>query len=444
MQGYTQLLNQEAGNDVNSNLFEGTGLPNFAANVAAALRLEYADQFVVGNTFTVVAGRWGDASAPGVPRLRITRFAFGSAIDGIFVRTSADKDLAAVNGYGLETPIFYVPRYTTGVRRDQFQAYIYNRADNNTRTLALEFTEMYYWRPGTSDTALVTPAMIAAIAAAAKPDLHITIPGQDWSDYYFDGPFDAIRDAARAQGPVFRSIKRISQHICAPVINPNYRIGAIAPLNHDTRHLPPELRDFQLTLYDADWSRLRAANVIVRSLHLYEFSGGNQKSGAEQTLLYLPQFQLHEVPVAGDFETTVYSSLGSPSFFCFFCRSTSSDILQQPKILNLSIQCETTSKKSNVVTDLSIGQLYHLTQRNVHPTAEYDRVAFNRRQTVLLSTEDIGLVGLRRSEYQSPKRVRYNFSGSVDVPGQLNVLFVYSNRGLHIDGKRLQIVNLYR
>ena len=36
-----------------------------------------------------------------------------------------------------------------------------------------------------------------------------------------------------------------------------------------------------------------------------------------------------------------------------------------------------------------------MTQRNVNPLADYDRAAYNRRQTILLSAEDIGLMGLK-------------------------------------------------
>ena len=153
-------------------------------------------------------------------------------------------------------------------------------------------------------------------------------------------------------------------------------------------------------------------------------------------------FLLFEESVESSFEVSCYSSLGSPSYFCLFCRSGDTDILAQPVIRSLSIQNDTTKKKSNVLTELSQGQMYHLTQRNVHEGAQYDRFAYDRRQTVLLSAEDIGLLGLRRDEYQSPKRVRYVFSGRVSEPGQLNVLFVYNNRGIAIDGKYLRVVNL--
>ena len=96
-----------------------------------------------------------------------------------------------------------------------------------------------------------------------------------------------------------------------------------------------------------------------------------------------------------------------------------------------------------MVQDLSVSQLFHLTQRNVHPGAQYDKDTFRRRQTVLLSAEDVGLLGLTADEYQKAKRVRYVFSGITDKPGQLYIVMVYNNRGLHIDGRRLQVVTLH-
>ncbi len=45
-----------------------------------------------------------------------------------------------------------------------------------------------------------------------------------------------IRADSERLGAVFQS-----QHVCAPVLNPNLRIGSTAPLNHDTRHLPPTI-----------------------------------------------------------------------------------------------------------------------------------------------------------------------------------------------------------
>ena len=52
-------------------------------------------------------------------------------------------------------------------------------------------------------------------------------------------------------------------------------------------------------------------------------------------------------------------------------------------------------------------------------------------------------MGLKSSEYQKAKRVNYSFSGTCDRPGNLYILFVYNNRGLHIDGRRLAVVTLH-
>ena len=106
-------------------------------------------------------------------------------------------------------------------------------------------------------------------------------------------PYATIRADSLNRGAVFQSKKRISQHICAPVLNPNHRIGTMTPLNHDSRHLPPEMRDFQLRFDSVDWSRLGAAadKVTLNELTLFEFDGGNQRQAAETNILYLPQFQ---------------------------------------------------------------------------------------------------------------------------------------------------------
>ena len=143
-----------------------------------------------------------------------------------------------------------------------------------------------------------------------------------------------------------------------------------------------------------------------------------RRSGPSRTSC-LPQFREFKLPVTGnEFSITCFSELGCPSYFCFFCRSATTDILQQPLIKTLSIFNVTTQKKSNSIQDISIGQLFHLTQRNVHKAAEYSRAAFKRRQTVLLSAEDVGMMGLRSFEYQKAKRVQYRFSGTTDRPGQ--------------------------
>ena len=96
-----------------------------------------------------------------------------------------------------------------------------------------------------------------------------------------------------------------------------------------------------------------------------------------------------------------------PSFMCFFCRFEDDRGQNysetQPMIEFLNMQCSTTKRKSNVVTatfgneqGLGKHQLFHLTQRNVHPASNYNSTAYNKRQTVLLCAEDIGLMGLTR------------------------------------------------
>merc|ERR1711969_13579 len=125
-------------------------------------------------------------------------------------------------------------------------------------------------------------APVAAIAALSNTNqaLYMYLVGPDWyQSHVGDDPYAAVRADSLQYGAVFQSVKRISQHVCAPIINPNLRIGAQAPLNHDSRHLPPELRDFRLQMQGVDWSRLQAGAVTLNDLTLYEFKGGNQKQG---------------------------------------------------------------------------------------------------------------------------------------------------------------------
>ena len=166
----------------------------------------------------------------------------------------------------------------------------------------------------------------------------------------------------------------------------------------------------------------------------------------------MPEFQLHEFPVA--FDVNPYSAMGMPSYFCFFVRHSSRDrgqdySLAQPMIENLRITCNTTKRKSDVVCKtfrepkgLGKHQLFHITQRNVHPFADFASGAYNRRQTILLSAEDVGLMGLSRDEYQKVKRVNFRIEGSVNRNGTLSVLLIYNNRGLSIDGAQISVVRI--
>ena len=93
-----------------------------------------------------------------------------------------------------------------------------------------------------------------------------------------------------------------------------------------------------MQLSDIDWGRLQTDRVSLNALTLYEFKGGTQKVGAQQNIMYLPQFREFQTAIVGSaFEFTCFSELGSPSYFCFFCRSATTDILQQPLIKTLSI-----------------------------------------------------------------------------------------------------------
>ncbi len=246
-------------------------------------------------------------------------------------------------------------------------------------------------------------------------------------------------------GAIYNSKKRISQHICAPVLNPNARLGAAAPLNFDSRHLPPELRDFSLRLGDLDWSRLQASGpdkVQINRITLYQFNGGVQQQAVVPSMLHLPHFaEFKQKAVGLEFSIECMTALGSPAYYVIFCRDEARrDRLQTPKILEVSIKCTTTKKKSNSVFGTKISELFHMTQRNCHTRAAYTRAAFNKRQTIMLSAEDVGM--MRIKQYQHQKRAVYEVSGKIDMPGTVYVVLVYSNRALIVQGRSINVQNL--
>ena len=247
-------------------------------------------------------------------------------------------------------------------------------------------------------------------------------------------------------GPVFHSQKRISQHLCAPIVNPNSRIGCKSPLNYETMHLPPELRDFRLEMRNIDFSFLPGA-AKMEDLVLYNFNGGNQVVASQPSMLHLPQFREFKTTAIkddGSFDFEMFSPYGMPSYIAVFARDTDMtlDHMDQPLIKQLSIMCNTTMKKSNTILNANVHQLYHITQRNVNARARYNRHTFNKRQTILLSAEDIGLMGLRVSEYQREKRALFRFHGTVDQKARITVVLIYNNRALHVFGKQLRVVRL--
>ena len=87
-------------------------------------------------------------------------------------------------------------------------------------------------------------------------------------------------------------------------------------------------------------------------------------------------------------------------------------------------------------------ELYHMTQRNVHPRSEYDSKAFNKRQTLLLAIEDIGIMGMKANHYQRQKRVQIRVSGLCTNGGTVTVIFIYNNRGLFVKGRQQSVVHM--
>ena len=266
---------------------------------------------------------------------------------------------------------------------------------------------------------------------------------KEYQEQWFGDAFEDRIFASNQVGPVFQSKIRVSQHLCAPVLNPNRRIGCSAPLNYDTQHLPPELRDFRLELRDVKWDFLPGIKTL-ENLVMYEFNGGNQKQEVDESLLHLPQFRQYETSaeVDGSFELEIFSPYGMPSYMAVYARDPnfSRDAERQPLIKELSIRSNTTMKLSNSILEAREHELYHMTQRNVHPRAEYDRFRYRHRQVVLLSAEDIGMLGI--SEYQAQKRARYILSGTTDRAATITTLFIFNNRGLLVHGREISVVRV--
>ena len=318
-------------------------------------------------------------------------------------------------------------------------------------------SKAYRWEFANEAPRLITAADFEAHRAHAHGHMLDSVCicqlGPEFQELWFgsDGYstfFDEIREESRVLGPVFRSQQRISQHLCAPILNPNARLQCSAPLNYETRHLPPEIRDFVIRLEDVDWSFL-PGTISMEPLTLYEFNGGNQAPAARDSLLHLPQFReasTTELTDDGKFDFEVFSPYGMPSYIAIFARDTdfTKNYETQPLVTQLSIMCNTTMKKSNTILNADVHQLYHITQRNVHPRAEFDRFAFNKRQVILLRAEDIGLLGLHASEYQYEKRAQFRFQGSVDQGARVTALLIFNNRGLHVHGKQLSVERLVR
>ena len=163
---------------------------------------------------------------------------------------------------------------------------------------------------------------------------------------------------------------------------------------------------------------------------------------AEDNILHLPQFREMNAYVQSDgtFDFEMFSPYGMPSHIAIFCRDQdrSRDHMDQPLIKQLSIMCSTTQMKSNTILNANVHQLYHITQRNVNQRARYNRQTFNKRQVVLLSAEDIGMMGLE--QYQIEKRTQFRFHGTVDQLGRITTVLIFNNRGLYLQGKHMSVV----
>jgi hypothetical protein len=270
-------------------------------------------------------------------------------------------------------------------------------------------------------------------------------PSFEFQDTYWNAaPFETLASDSLQTGVVHRSQLRVSQHLCAPLINPNRRIGCSAPLNYDSVHLPPELRDFRIELRDVDFSFLPGVSTAtLESLTMYEFNGGNQLAGTQPSLLYMPHFREFSTSTIGQsFEMQIFSPYGNPSYIAIYARSKTrpNEYIKQPLVKTLTISSGTTMKKSNTILEAREHELFHLTQRNVHPRAEYTRSVNQKRQVILLCAEDIGDMGV--AAYQKEKRANFTLSGSLDLPATVTALFIYNNRGLSVQNLEIGVVRV--
>ena len=309
------------------------------------------------------------------------------------------------------------------------------------------------WHGGTGKLVQAADVLEAAAIQAGNefeqrqlsPHMCLFVPGSRTAAEFMSDNYSAVRAQSNSRGLVHRVKNRISQHLCAPILNPDMRLGCIAPLNHDTRHLPPEMRDFVLRMTDVNFDFLQTTEpVTMNEIVLSEFNGGVQDIATSESLLYLPNFMEYQTQVSADltFSKDCYSGTGVPAFLCIFCRS-GSVIGFQPLITTLSLQNRTTMKKSDTVFETDIHELFHMTQRNVHNRSEYEHTAFNKRQTILLASEDVGIMGMDPADnYQQQKRVVIRVSGTCTHTGTVTVLFIYNNRGLYLTGVQQSVVRL--
>ena len=241
--------------------------------------------------------------------------------------------------------------------------------------------------------------------------------------------------------------------LSAPLLNADFRNGCIEPLDQMTAFLPPELRDFQIMLGDLDWRHTSGDNrykVEVKRLLFSEFNGGNQQVASIPSLLSVPEFRQYTVNVPGpgkveptsDFDTEIFTPMGPPCFWCLFARRDDSPNAElQPMIDNLTMTCVTTGKKSDTIFEAGKAELFFMTRRNCHKRAFYTDADFRFRQVILLRSEDVGTMGINPRLYQREKRTRYRIQGTThwSTDTTVNIILVYTNRGLQITGKEISV-----
>ena len=262
----------EAGYDTNTNYFDQRFI-----KTAFGTQFPTSFQSIADNTFL------------------LRDVVFDDSIDHIFLRVYASvlpvqgfPNGAVVAGEN-RSHYVYIPRYASG--KDQFQARVWFQTGGTDR-MQMHIKEGRWYNPITGAVEGLNAALTTILTAGGVTRT-IIVPDPVMMANVAGDASGALRAMSAARGPVFRSVKRISQHLCAPLINPNQRIGSQAPLNSDSRHLPPEMRDFRVRLLDCDWARLRASSVTVGQLTMYEFRGGNQQVAAEPHLMYLPRVVEH-------------------------------------------------------------------------------------------------------------------------------------------------------
>ena len=148
------------------------------------------------------------------------------------------------------------------------------------------------------------------------------------------------------------------------MLNSDFRGECIEPLNQMTAFLPPEMRDFNIILRDMDWRHMGPTlTTNVKRLILSEFNGGNQQVAAVPSLLSVPEFRIYTAVVRAG-EAELFTPMGPPSFWAVYARSGESpNYGTQPLIVNMSMSCLTTGKKSDSIDDTGLAELYFMTHR---------------------------------------------------------------------------------